>query len=58
MGSPELCIVVTRSLRNLERCLNECGCGGEARNYNGESVLFSVDLTELWNGYRHVTVHE
>jgi len=46
VGSPQLCAVVTGSLRNLERCLNERGCGCEARNYHGESVWFSVDVTE------------
>lgn len=56
MGSPQLCTVVTGSLRNLERCVNERGCCGEARNYHGESVWFSVDVTEMQNGYRTVTV--
>lgn len=49
MGSPQLCAVVTGGLRNLERCVNERGCGGEARNYHGESTLFFVDETEVEN---------
>lgn len=56
VGSPQLCVVVTGSLRNLERCLNERGCGGEARNHHGESVWFSVDVMEVESGYRTATV--
>lgn len=52
VGSPQLCAVVTGSLRNLERCVNERGCGGEARNFYGESMQCSVDVTGKQNGYR------
>ena len=50
VGSPQLCAVVVGSLRNLERCVNERGCGGEARNYHGELVWLSVDIAEMQNG--------